>query len=48
MPTFPGALSLVHGDIQPNNVMFQKRKDGGISDKIVALIDWQILFHGWF
>ncbi|KAI6171232.1 hypothetical protein M3Y97_01077100 [Aphelenchoides bicaudatus] len=41
-----GALSFCYGDIQPNNLMFQKQKDGTLGSKLEALIDWQILFYG--
>lgn len=36
---------LQHGDTWINNIMFEKKADGTLTDKIVAFIDWQICKH---
>ncbi|TKR65455.1 hypothetical protein L596_025860 [Steinernema carpocapsae] len=39
-------LSMIHGDMWTNNIMFKLREDGSISNEISAILDWQILCEG--
>lgn len=39
-------LVLVHGDVQPLNMLFEKNADGEAGDRIVALLDWQGAHQG--
>ncbi|CAD5210638.1 unnamed protein product [Bursaphelenchus okinawaensis] len=39
------AISMCHGDTQPNNLMFKLKKDGTMSDELLAIIDWQLVFY---
>jgi aminoglycoside phosphotransferase (APT) family kinase protein len=40
--------SLVHGDLWSNNVIIERNDDESISNKFLALIDWQTAFLGLF
>jgi len=37
---------LVHGDFHMNNMLFEKNEDGTMSDRLLALIDFQIVTKG--
>jgi len=37
---------LVHGDLHALNIMFEKNEDGSASDRLVALIDFQMVARG--
>jgi aminoglycoside phosphotransferase (APT) family kinase protein len=43
---FVDAFLCCHGDFQPNNILFRKSKNGQLTDKIAAIIDWQLIFGG--
>ncbi|CAD5213846.1 unnamed protein product [Bursaphelenchus xylophilus] len=40
-----GALTMAHGDTQPNNIMFKTKKDGSLTDELAGIIDWQLCFY---
>ncbi|KAI6225019.1 putative oxidoreductase dhs-27 [Aphelenchoides besseyi] len=40
------AIAFCHGDIQMYNILYEKLPDGEISDKLIAIIDWQIILYG--
>ncbi|KAI6183591.1 putative oxidoreductase dhs-27 [Aphelenchoides bicaudatus] len=40
------AISFCHGDIQMYNILYGKKPDGGITDDLVAMIDFQIVLYG--
>lgn len=37
---------LAHGDVWASNIMFQKCENGNISEKVTAILDWQIVSEG--
>lgn len=36
---------LVHGDFHMNNMLFEKKSDGTIGDRLVALLDFQAVMR---
>jgi hypothetical protein len=43
-----GSTLFCHGDMQPNNILFKVDSDGRVTNKIEAVIDWQLIFAGIF
>ncbi|CAD5228401.1 unnamed protein product [Bursaphelenchus xylophilus] len=39
-------VTLCHGDVHSNNILFYKNEDNSVSNRIAALIDWQAVFDG--
>ncbi|KAI6185365.1 hypothetical protein M3Y98_00014900 [Aphelenchoides besseyi] len=40
------ALTFVHGDTQPNNIIFRYNQHGELTSEVAAFIDWQLVFCG--
>jgi Ser/Thr protein kinase RdoA (MazF antagonist) len=45
-PAKYNAITFCHGDIQMYNILYGKKEDGGITDDLVAMIDFQIVLYG--
>ncbi|TKR67198.1 hypothetical protein L596_023384 [Steinernema carpocapsae] len=39
-------LSVSHGDLWANNILWKKNPDGSVSNEVAAIIDWQVFHEG--
>ncbi|KAI6222681.1 hypothetical protein M3Y95_00919500 [Aphelenchoides besseyi] len=40
------AIAMIHSDLQPNNIIWRKDENGGLTNELAAIIDWQLCFGG--
>ena len=40
------AIVCLHGDLQPNNLLFSADDGDNVSDELAAILDWQLAFGG--
>lgn len=41
-------ITICHGDFQSHNLMFRVDSNGQVGNKLVSIIDWQLVFYGLF